>query len=291
MHEKLHSIVHNGRIFVDAAWGAATRRSILRSGLETYLKKVNRKPESSYNPDDEIILREFFPRISQAVKEKNHSRQSLLTLPWSTQKIELHRLAKAIIAFSDDHGKETVPEFFPVEEMFQFLNEVRCQFQQTGKQLTLINQLDIALRQTDNHPTAAAILTSVSYRALRNCDRRIDPRLSFAIDSDTESITMMDIARSTADFAMADKRDPLGNTYHWRSQFSFVMTSPLFKTDSPTQVNAYNTAFHFGPELTRGIRNKLLGMPLAAGDHKDVDRQGMRIGRGIGSLVISRLCK
>lgn len=289
MNEKLRLTIQNVKVLVDAAWGASTGKSILRSGIEAYLKRINQDSEFSYNPGDEVILLEFFQRISRVVEEKNHSRESLLMLPWNSRKIELPRLVKALIAFSDDHGKETVPEFFPVGEIFKFLGKIKCQFQETKKNLNLIDQLDIALHQTDGHPVAAAIIAHSSYRVLRNCDTRLDPRFSFELESDTKQITQLSIAQSTADFAMTDIKDPLGNTYHWWSQFSFAMTSFLFKPENFIQVNVYNSAFHLGPELTRGIRNKLLGMPLAAGDHREVDRQGMRIGRAIGALVMNRL--
>jgi len=291
MNEKIRTSIANARLLADAAWGAATRRSILRSGLEEYLEKINQEPAPSYNPEEEIILREFIPRISLAIDEKKHSIRSLLTLPWSSQRIELTRLAAALIAFSDDHGRETVPEFFPVAEILRFLHEVRRQSQDTGKQLTLIDQFDIALHQTNNHPVAAAILTHGSYRALRSCDTRLDPRLSFGIDSETESITRMNIARSTAEFSIADTRDPLGNTYHWWSQFSAGMTFALLKEIAPKQANVFNSAFHAGPELTKFIRNKLLGMPLAAGDHRSVDRQGVRLGRALGNVIVNKLHK
>lgn len=289
MNERIRASIEDTRILIDAAWGAATRKSILRSGLERYLEKVNQEPSPSFNPEEKIIKREFISRISQAIAEKNHSRRSLLTLPWSSRRIEPPRLAAALIAFSDDHGKKTVPEFFPIHEMFQFLQEVRTQPLETGKQLTVVDQFDIALRQTDNNPVAAALLAHGSYRVMRSCDTRLSPRLSFEIESDSQPITMMSIARSTADFAVGDTRDPLGNTYHWWSQFSAGMIFTLLKRRAPIQVSVYNKAFYLGPNLTLGIRNRFLHMPLSAGDHKTVDRQGMRIGRAMGNVIVNKL--
>jgi len=291
MNEKICASIENVRILTDAAWGAATRKSILRSSVEEYLEKINQESEPSYNPEDKVILREFYTRVSQTIDRKGYSKRSLLTLPWSNQRIVAPRLAAALIAFSDDHGKETVPEFFPIDEMFLFLYEVKTRSLKTERQLTLIDQFNIALSQTDENPVAAAILTHGSYRALRNCDTRLDPRLSFEVESGTELITKMSIARSTADFVVSDTRDPLGNTYHWWSQFSAGMIFALLKKRTPIQTNVFNSAFHLGPELTVGLRNKLLGMPLAAGDHKNVDRQGMRIGRAMGNLIVNKLRK
>lgn len=291
MNERIRASVGNTRLLIDAAWGAATRKSILRSGLEEYLEKINQEPAPSYNPEDETIMREFIKSTSLAIDEKKHSKRSLLTLPWSNKRIEPSRLAVALIAFSDDHGRETVPEFFPTDEILQFLHEVRVKSQQTGRQLTVIGQFDLALDQADNHPIAAAILTHGSYRVLRSCDTRLDPRLSFEIDSEIEPITRMSIARSTADFAIADTRDPLGNTYHWWSQFTAGMTFALLKKKASIQTNVFNSAFHLGPELTLGLRNKLLRMPLSAGDHRNVDRQGMRIGRALGNVIVNKLRK
>lgn len=291
--ERIRSGIENARILSSAVWGAATKKSMLYSPAGEYLEKLKTEPEPSYNPDEKLTQADFTSRIIAANAQNPLSLDHLLTVPWSLRRIKPSRLAASIIAFSNDHGEKTVTEFFPVDEIHTFLQSVKDQAEQAGKQLSLVDQFDIALEQTNNNPVAAALLAHSAYRSVaRSCDTRLDERLRFDVNSDSNPINMMSIARSTADFPINDKhdkKDPLGNTYHWWAQFSAGMIFSLLKKEYPLQVRTYNTAFFFGPELTQGIRNGILRMPLAAGDHKNVDKQGLRIGRSMGHLIVNKI--
>lgn len=287
---KIRQSLENARILTGAAYGAATRKGVLNSPLERYLERLREEPESEYNPPEAVTKKELTTSIIDALSREGNSRDTLLTEPWSSRRIKPSRLAATLIAFSNDHGKKTVPEFFPVDEIFTYLQSVKTRSSQTGKQLTIADQFNLALEQTHNNPIAAALLAHSAYRSVaRSSDTRLNPHLVFEVESNTQPITMMNIARSTADFSENDKRDPLGNTYHWWSQFTAGMTFALLKRDNPFQVLMYNKAFSLGPELTVALRSKLLHMPLAAGDHKAVDRQGMRLGRAMGNLLVNKI--
>ncbi|HSD98464.1 MAG TPA: hypothetical protein VLB73_02060 [Patescibacteria group bacterium] len=285
LRERVHESIENTRALTGAAWGAATRDAVLHSHIDSYLEKIRREAPSFDNPTESIIQEALAAKIIQVTSHA--SRDSLLTNPWNSRRIKPSRLAASLIAFSNDHGKKTVPEFFPVEEILVYLNSIQEQAKKTGKQLTVIDQFNLALDQTNNNPVAAALLAHSSYRAIaRSCDTRLSPQLAFEVDSSTQPITMMSVAQSTADFSVNDQRDPLGNTYHWWSQFSAGMIFALLKKDNPIQVATYNTAFSAGPELTVLLRQKIRRRQLAAGDHKQVDRQGKRIGRAMGAILL-----
>lgn len=291
--EGLRESIKDARTLTGAAWGAATKKSVLevRQRIISYLEQVNKESLHAYNPEESVIKDAFASRIIGAEAQSKHTMTELLTVPWSSRRIKGNRLAASLIAFSNDHGKNTVPEFFPTDEIFKYLEDVKKQASDTGKPLTLVDQYDLALQQTNSNPVAAALLAHSAYRSVaRSCDTRLDPRLDFQTNSSTGAISMMDIARSTADFAVKDAmHDPLGNTYHWWSQFTAGMVFSLLKRKTPLQIRVYNTAFRFGPELTKGIRTDMLGMPLDAGDHKHVDRQGMRVGRAMGHLIVNKI--
>lgn len=280
--------LENTRTLIGAAWGAATRKSMQRSPAEEYLRLLNKEPLIGDNPEEKVIKAAFTTMLLKITSQQNFSREQLLTIPWSSRRIRPSRLSASLIAFSNDHGKKTVQEFFPVDEILTYLQAVKRQAEITCKPLTIIDQYDLALQQTRNNPVAAAILAHSAFRSVaRSSDTRLDSRLAFSIDSLTEPITMMNIARSITDFTINDRRDPLGNTYHWWSQFTANMIFSLQKREYPAQIYIYRKAFSLGPELTVGLRSRLLRMPLAAGDHKQVDRQGMRIGRVMGDLLFN----
>ncbi|MFH1832595.1 MAG: hypothetical protein ABH816_00310 [Candidatus Levyibacteriota bacterium] len=284
----LPTFIEDIKVLSDAALGAATKPENLSSGVGVYIDKMKQEPCYFKNPKEAVIKNELFSRITRVISQKEYTVNDLLINPWDSKRIKISRLTASLIAFSNDHGKKTVSEFFPIEKIFDFLHSVREQAQTMGRQLTVVDQFDIALRQTDNNPVAAALLAHASYRAVaRLCDTRLSEKLLFKVESEADPITMMTIARSTADFSMSDVRDPLGDAYHWWAQFSAGMIFTLVKKQYPIQVGILNTAFYFGSNLTLVIREKIQRMSLLSGDHKQVDRQGLRLGKATGDFIVN----
>src|SRR5579872_4248768 len=112
----------NMRILTSAAWGAATKKAIFQSPIETYLAKIQKESPVHSNPEEATIATAMTQRVTQAIEKNHYSRDDLLTVPWSARRIKPARLAASLIAFSNDQGQKPIPEFLPVDEIFLYLN-------------------------------------------------------------------------------------------------------------------------------------------------------------------------
>lgn len=275
------------RAGVAAAVSPAGRKA--RGKFEAYGEAVNKESAIAFNPSEEILHTSFDRKITEVIQKEGLSKDAILQLPWTKRRLYSSRIAAGLIAFIDDQGKDIPTELFPVAHIHRYLQSLSREYEQTRQPLTVIDQFDLALSQTNNNPLAASLLAHSAYRSIaRSLDSRIHPSLTFPIDSE-KPITMLTIARATADFPTdATKRDPLGDTYHFWAQFAGNMAFVLLGKRQPIRKHLYKRAFYFGPQLTYVIRDKALRQPSQFGVHKIVDRQGYRLGTAMGKLILAK---
>lgn len=284
--------LQNMRTLAGAIWGASMK-NVNGEHINEYRYLLSREEPPTQNPKESELKQIILSQITESLTKGHFNLEDLLTVPWSFRRIRTSRFAAALITFTNDHGKKTTPEFFPTDEVVTYLQNIRQQYENTGEQLTIPDQFSIALSQADNNPIAAALLTHAAYRSIaRLWDTRMSPKLKFPVTSNTEAITMINIAKSTADFDDSQEiTDPLGNTYHFWSQFTAGVVFTLEKRKRFIQTSLYNQAFSHGPELTSLVRKKIRGRPHSFGNHKEVDMQGLRLGRAAGHLILNKLRK
>lgn len=284
--------LQNLRILAGAVWGASMK-DVQGEHLNEYHRLLRETDVSKYNPDEPNLKQMLLSQVTEALAKTSLRLEDLLTVPWNSQIIRLPRIAASLIAFTNDHGKITTPEFFPIDEIMIYLQSIRQKHTETGERLAIPDQFSIALSQTNGNPVAASLLTHGAFRAVgRVWDTRLSSRLEFSVTSDTEEITMMSIAEGTADFDDGRKTvDPLGNTYHFWSQFTAGMVFTLARRKKFIQTGLYNLAFSHAPELTSLIRESWRSKSLQFGNHKEVDMQGRRLGKATGHLIVNQIGK
>jgi len=279
--------LENFRILAGAIWGASVK-DVKGDRLHEYRAHL-RGESARYNQEEQVLKQMLFAQVTASLQRGNICLDELLTVPWSSRRIRLPRITAALIAFTNDHGKKTAPEFFPVDAIVTYLHSVRQQYEEIGQPLTIPDQFALALSQTNNNPIATALLAHGAYRAVaRGWDTRMSAQLDFPVTSDTEAITMVSIAESTADFISSQgPLDTLGDTYHFWSQFSAGMVFTLEKRF--IQSGLYTLAFSHAPELTTLIRETFGGKSQQFGVHKEPDMLGLRLGRATGHLIANTL--
>ncbi len=282
--------LESAKILTGAAWGAATR-DIEGDQINEYRHLLCRMEVSQFNQNETTLKQMLLSQVMGSLSTEDFTLEDLLTIPWASRRIELPRVASHLIAFTNDCGREFAQEFHQVDEIITYLTSIRQQFEETGEQLTVPTEFAVALSQTNNNPIAAALLAHCSYRAIaRLADTRISPRLDFPISSSTESISMMSIAESTADFIDTyGPADPLGNTYHFWSQFTAGMVFALEKREKPIEAGFYDILFYYAPELTTLVRRGWGHKPQQFGNHKEADLQGHRLGRAAANLIMNKV--
>lgn len=268
--------------------GLSPEQVHVKQHIDAYGAKVDLAREDLYGPSEETIRQSFKGTVSDLISKGRFKPDDWRHTPWEPQRlIEMDRFAGTVISFSDDHQNPIAEEFFPIEEMLQFLQEVQTRYKDSGKKLNVIDQFEIALSLSNQNPVGAGLLIHSSFRSVaRVLDTRVSKRLKFPVTSAAEEISMTGIAECTAHYREnSSNADPLGDSYHWWGQFAAGMVFELHRTGSPIQSSMYRNAFYFGPDLMKFARETLMGKTMIAGNHKEVDRQGLRLGKEMGELI------
>lgn len=257
--------------------------------IEKYKPTVDSTREDLFNPDWATIKKGIASRTVTAIEEYGFNSLKWNNLPWDNPYgIRMDRLAGTIVSFSDDHQIPLATEFFPVDNMLEFLHQVKERYNTSGEKQNVIDQFDIAMTLSDNHPIGAAVIAHGAYRSVaRVMEKRVDDRLSFPVISEKDEIALVSFAESTAHFEDPTYTDPLGDTYHWWGQLLAGTVFELSSSDSPIRAEAYRRAFYYGPPLMTIAREKIKGRKMVGGDHREIDRQALSLGKQIGELISS----
>jgi len=277
----------NTEMFITAAWGAATK-DVKGDHLFEYSQIMERRSCDQFNDPEQSTRATLLDQISQSLRNKPLL-DNLLIIPWSLRRLNVTRTATHLMAFTDDNGRYYPSEFFDVEKIWIFLSEVRKRFEDHQVRLRVPEQLSISLSLADNNPIAASLLAHTAFRSIaRNCDTRVDPRLRFPVYSDNQTISMINLTDSVADFDLPDTvNDPLGNTYHFWSQFTAGMAFTIERRTSWVPI-FYTALFRKAPELTDLVRRRLGRKLQRFGNHREADRLGMRLGQAAGNLIVKK---
>lgn len=288
-----------GKLY-EAAVGACGPRTV--EGQKRYIDRFEAYltgyavvlAESSQDDGDndfEKINRQFKGIFDCAKAESKFSSQEWDRIAWEpTMRISVDRWVRTVMSFNDDHHNEIDQEFFPVDLILHFLNDVKEQSQRSGRRLDLVDQYNIALKLTGNNLISAALLAHAAYRSAgRVLDTRVSGKLCFPVESSEGSISMMNIAKSTAHFNIGDAicADPLGDTYHFWAQFGTGLILELYG-DRPIraiQAKVVKAIFRIGPDLMSFGRETISGHKMIAGNHKQVDLYGLQLGSEMGMSI------
>jgi hypothetical protein len=227
------------------------------------------------NPVGELLLQEL---VSVVV---HSSPQAWSRLPWSSSKVRVRRLFPALISFVDDYDGSFPDEYFPEQLTARLITKLGYD-DPAGANLRLPDQFRLALEVAADHPIGAAILLHAATRHLaRGRDNRAFPELAFELDR------RIQLGRRIAPFPaeLAGAGDPLGDTYHYWANVTAGMCYACSRGESRVVRHMLRWLFHFGPDLMSLIRQGIFGSVLFAGNHKSIDRMGLRHGMHLGGLL------
>jgi hypothetical protein len=277
-----------------AAWAVASgptgnspEQVHVKAYVDAYQPRIDHTREDLFNPPESSIQDALVSYVDAKIRENEFSPYNWNNLSWTDNAIYMDRTARTIISFSDDHTVPVANEFFPIDPILNFLQNVRESYDESQRKLTIPDQFEIAMKLSDNSPVAAGILAHAAYRAVgRVLDTRVSDRLVFPVESPIDQISMLNIAETTAHFpSETGTNDPLGDTYHWWGQFSANLIFELYKPTRPLQARAYQRTFYHGPDIMNFARETVFRKKQIAGKHKEADRQGQRVGVAVGQMI------
>ncbi len=204
-----------------------------------------------------------------------HSSADPWRLPWAPHAtLSLTRLSAALIGRTDDYTGPMPTELLPSADARALMDDLSAAATAAGRPLDVCEQLDVALRATDGHPLAAALLLHLAVRVLaRGSDRRRDPALALWLDER--------LALGAAIAAFADSpNDPLGDARHYWAMVCAGMASAWAKqTGRRGAGRLLHLVFYLGLPPADRVRLRLEG-PRA--DRVGISRMGLRHGISLG---------
>ncbi|MBL8021375.1 MAG: hypothetical protein JNM27_17015 [Leptospirales bacterium] len=218
-----------------------------------------------FNPKDADLLLQYLQDLPQLDLSQR--------LVWTSSPVSSRRLASYIISFVDDYRGSAPEEFFPWDR----LSLLFAALANGDTPMPLPFQLRLALHHADQNLLSALVLIHSASRIIaRGRDYRILPvPLHFSLEA-----RLLFAARfAPFDSEISQGGDILGDTYHY---WAMLLAGFFFWSPATFSLIPYRPLFMLAPDLMRIVRQGIFRSYLFNGNHKTIDKLGLRHGRIIG---------
>lgn len=243
---------------------------------EDFRKWVREAPQSERvfpNPSEAEIIDYFLSYFPG----KKISVSQLQLVPWSPKVIRKGAFLATWVAVSDQHDLPVDEQILVPDQARVFVNEVIGKSDNLGRQITILEQLDIAMKLSGNQLLAALLIAHSGSRAIaRGSETRAG--LVYEVDDLKKWQDCIAYFPQTED----GYGDPPGDTYHFWGQAAAGLLSlqiincrdrifnPLYEMIYP------NTSF-----FVARLRRKCFDITDERFRHQAVDKMGFRIGKNL----------
>lgn len=244
----------------------------------SFILAPHRSPCAYPNPYGENLVGGLFTSLST----KPWDLDSMIQLPWGNR-FSKGQYLRTYGAYSDQHSLPLVPHLLVPKLGRRFIDNVVKNADDLGRQITLIEQYQLALDLADGHPLGAALVAHSGARAIaRNRDQRVDNELYRFSQEE------MNHWRDCVSFFISNSDsygEVAGDTYHFWGAFVAGMVVDR-------QFRARDIIFN---PIYKGIYPNMewiaaLATGLTVGDwvlvHKVVDREGFSAGKSLSKRLI-----
>jgi hypothetical protein len=246
----------------------------------------------AYSNDEPLLWRYFYGLSTSPDVYKNKG--ALKTLSWDKFVFSKGRFLTSVVAFCNQHSEETYPEIFYPPLARCYINQVIDESDRLNRQLTLIEQYDVALNLTDRASgidgkstshrllDAAVLAHAGSRSAARIHDSRVDPeRLAFSKDLMRKWRDCI----ATFDNITNEYGDPPGDTYHFWQNYVAGLTVPVvIKARDHIFNPIYKEFYNHSAEITKFLRYRRSGHN--GNTHKEADVLGLNIGIMVAENIL-----
>lgn len=213
-------------------------------------------------------------------------KRNIAFVPWKQKLFSKGRHLQVMVAFADQHRSSYPDESFPPHLARQFVDNVLDASRQKHQQITLTEQLDIALQICPDSILGASIVAHAGCRSIaKNSDTRISTLLEFT----KEQIGDWRDSVSTFSEITGNYGSPPADTYHFWGTFvaGLVSTTVIHKKDIILNP-AYQFLYTNMAEITNILRYKI----ARRGDgacHKQVDILGYHLGSYVADHLLTQI--
>jgi len=240
-----------------------------------------RSPRAYSNPPLEVLEAELLNLASSNFDSDKPN--ELNSLPWTEDRFSQGLHLATMLAFTDQHRQPVPIEHFIPEKASTFVDEVTKSADEKGRQITISEQFDLALKIADGSVLGASVVAHAGSRSIaRNRDTKIDPRFAYSIDD----VKYWRDCVSNFETLTGFYGDPAADTYHFWGTFIAGLLSETGERTRDRVLNpTYRKIYLNFAEATNLLRYRIGGKQGET--HKEADISGYHIGSMIGALVKS----
>lgn len=261
-----------------ASWGGVTSKD--KENIQEIVSHEYESDRAFSNPPLIELEHEFFRILDGKIQLTSH-------IPWGQRT----RFSKGLhlthmVAFTDQHSQPVCLNLFPIEQSMQYIDKVIKYSDKLNRQITLTEQLSIALEMAEHNLLGASIITHSGSRIIA---KNSDTRISRMFDIPYPLIKKWRDCVSNFSALTGNYGSPPADTYHFWGAFVYGLVSEIKITPKDIFIDpVYRFLYTHIAEITDILRYKI--RRIGGGTtHKEADLLGFHIGSLVKQMLDEQL--